>query len=87
MRAEAIEVLSGTWMEVVQRVFPAFTVEECDSLLWEATAFPVADAKTVISQIKDWAARANDFEQVIYLAYGEMDLAIGEFLKESEDQP
>jgi hypothetical protein len=40
-----------TWLEAVHKLWPGITDEEADAVLWSATAFPMADPKTVIKQV------------------------------------
>ena len=42
-----------TWKDLVRKYFPNASDEECDFILWERTAFPLAGAKTVEEQIKE----------------------------------
>lgn len=40
-----------TWIELAKKYFPDASDEEADTILWEFTAFPVADRETVEKQL------------------------------------
>jgi hypothetical protein len=41
-----------TWQEMVRAYDATFTDEECDYILWELTAFPMALAARIARQLK-----------------------------------
>ena len=41
------------WTDLVKEYFPEADREECDFILWECTAFPMADIDTVKNQLKE----------------------------------
>lgn len=42
----------ATTYDLVRRFFPESTDEECEFLLWETTAFPMASVLTIARQLK-----------------------------------
>ena len=42
-----------TWIDLVRKYFPNASEEECDFILWNRTAFPMASAEAVEKQIKE----------------------------------
>ena len=42
-----------SWLDLVKEYFPNATERDCDIILWEYTAFPVADIDTIKKQLKD----------------------------------
>jgi len=45
-----------TWRDLVRDHIPAATDQEADSILWEHTAFPMADKDYVNRQIAEYVA-------------------------------
>jgi len=52
---EAALNASETWRDLVTARLPEVTEEEADFILWEHTAFPMADRETIITQINAYA--------------------------------
>lgn len=48
-----------TWIDLVKHYFPKADDREADYILWEKTAFPLVDLKTVESQLKEYKEEVN----------------------------
>ncbi|WP_303752923.1 hypothetical protein [Bacillus velezensis] len=42
-----------TWIDLVRKYFPDANDKQCDFILWEKTAFPLASVETVESQLQE----------------------------------
>jgi len=55
----ATETAGKTWRDLVRDHIPTATDEEADYILWEHTAFPMADQDYVNRQIESYAEAAK----------------------------
>jgi hypothetical protein len=56
---EATLNAAETFRDLVTARIPDATEEEADFILWEHTAFPMADRETIVSQINTYAESSN----------------------------
>lgn len=57
-----------TWNDLVRRYFPDADDKACDYILWEKTAFPIADIETIEKHLQDYqvnvfAERRSNFNR------------------------
>lgn len=43
-----------TWIDLVRKYFPDANDKQCDFILWEKTAFPLASMETIRNQLQEY---------------------------------
>lgn len=65
--------------DLVKEHFPGATLEDCNTLLWNCTAFPFCDVNHTINQLKDMYQRSGGNVSVaVALAHQDLDEAMQE---------
>ena len=79
--------MKAVLQEIRTRLFPAYTDEDFDTLLWCCTAYPFASEETMRKQLQFAADVGNDIGQVWYIADGLMHIQWQEMKRKNAKEP
>lgn len=49
-----------TWKDLVNKYFPNATSNECESILWSETSFPIGSVSCIEKQLKDFHMKSME---------------------------
>ena len=75
-----------TYLDVVRKIWGPCSNEEANSLLWGATAYPFADLKYTVAQLRRARRMASSISEAIAIACRELDEAMERFHQQEKEK-